>query len=264
LGTGTARVNGAGLYYETSGEGQPLVLLHDGLLDCRIWDEQFGVLSERYRTIRYDRRGYGRSEPSSDVFSQVEDLRALSDALGVGQAHLVGASSGGGIAVDFALKYAESVRSLVLIGPSLSGYRESEEKRRRVAEIFSAARREGISGWREMWLDLPSWAPDVKHTAARQKVEALLVAAFHNFFENPRNRARQGPPAIGRLSEIRVPTLVVVGERDDPDNQAIADLLGSGISGARKVVMFEAAHLPNLENPEEFNRLVLGFLKGCG
>ena len=93
---GTAPVNGAGLYYETSGEGQPLVLLHDGLLDCRIWDEQFGVFSECYRTIRYGRRGYSRSEPSSGEFTQVEDLHALSSSLGAGQAHLIGASSGGG------------------------------------------------------------------------------------------------------------------------------------------------------------------------
>ncbi|MDQ3284226.1 MAG: alpha/beta hydrolase [Actinomycetota bacterium] len=197
------------------------MLLHDGLLDCRIWDEQFGVLSECYGTVRYDRRGYGRSEPSSGEFSQVGDLRTLLGALSVKQAHLIGASSGGGIAVDFALKYPESVRSLVLAGPSLSGYRDSEEKQRRIADIFSAARREGIFGWREMWLDYPSWAPDVKHTSARRKIEKLLVTAFHNCFDNPRSRARREPPALGRLSEIRVPALVVVGERDDLDNHAM-------------------------------------------
>lgn len=256
-----APVNGAGLYYETLGEGQPLVLLlHDGLLDCRIWDEQFGVFSERYRTIRYDRRGYGRSEPSSNEFSQVEDLRVFLEPLGAGQAHLIGASSGGGIAVDFALEYPESVRSLILVGPSLSGYRDSEEKQRRVADIFSAARREGVSGWREMWLDYTSWAPDIKHATARRKIETLLTTAFHSFFDNPWNRARQEPPALERLPEIKVPTLVVIGERDDSDNHAIADLLESGIPGARKVVIAGTAHLPNLERPEEFNRLVLDFL----
>ena len=164
--------------------------------------------------------------------------------------------------MDFALKYSESVRSLILVGPSLSGYRDSEEKQRRVANIFSAARREGVSGWQEMWLDYPSWAPDREHATARRKIETLLIAAFHNFFGNPRNRARQEPPALGRLSEISVPALIVIGGRNDPDNHAIADLLESGISGTTKVVMAETAHMPNLESPEEFNRLVLGFLEG--
>ena len=93
---GTARIDGAALYYETSGIGQPLVLLHHGLLDCRIWDDQFEVFSESYETTRYDRRGYGRSRSLSGGFSHLEDLRALLGFLDMGQAHLLGASNGAG------------------------------------------------------------------------------------------------------------------------------------------------------------------------
>ena len=259
-----ARINGAELYHEISGEGYPLVLLHDGLLDSRVWDEQFEIFSESYETIRYDRRGYGRSRSPSSEFSHVEDLRALLGFLGVGRTHLLGASNGGRIAVDFALQYPGMVRSMILVAPNLSGYRISSEMQRSVSAIFSVAREEGISRWQEMWLDDPFWAPDKKHTAVRRKIETLLVTAFHNFFDNPLRPARQEPPAVGRLSEIKVPTLIVIGERDAPDNHAIADTLEVGISEAEKMVMPATGHMLNLEKPEEFNRLVLRFLERLG
>lgn len=84
-------------------------------------------------------------------------------------------------------------------------------------------REEGLSRWQQVWLDVPFWAPDEKHVAARRKAETLLVTAFHNFFGNPMGQARPEPPTVGRLSEIRIPTLIFIGERDVPDNRAIAN-----------------------------------------
>lgn len=259
--TGIARIDGARLYYEVSGEGHPLVLLHDGLLDRRIWDEQFGVFSRRFRTVRYDRRGHGRSESPDGEFSHVDDLHALLDFLGVGRAHLVGASNGGRISVDFALAYPGMVCSLVLVGSALSGYPMSEERRRSVSEIFSVAREGNAEKWADAWLDDPYWAPSRGRTVARRKLRTLLARSLRDFLRSPHeNRIIS---AVPRLSEIGAPTLVIVGGRDSSDNQAIASTLESGIPGAEKVVASGAAHMVNVEEPEKFNRLVLRFLERC-
>ena len=125
--SGTAEIAGVGLYYEAIGTGPPVVLLHDGLLDCRVWDDQFKALSEAYRVVRYDMRGHGRSEMPASELSHVEDLHGLLGFLEVERAHLLGLSNGGRISLDFSLAYPEMVESTILVGSSLSGYHFSEE-----------------------------------------------------------------------------------------------------------------------------------------
>ena len=136
--------SGAELHHEVGGEGHPLVLLHDGLLDRRVWDQQFEAFSRRYRVVRYDRRGYGLSPAPRRSFFDAVDLRGLLSSLGVGQAHLVGVSDGGRVALDFALAHPGMVGGLVLVGPGLGGYRPSEEKLRRVQAILAVARERGV------------------------------------------------------------------------------------------------------------------------
>ena len=121
LVTGIVEVNGTSLYYEIQGNGHPLVLIEGGQLDCRMWDDQFSVLSQNYQVIRYDVRGFGRSGAWADSYQAHEDLRALLDTLAIEKAHFVGLSLGGRISIDFALEYPEMVRSLVLAGPGRSG-----------------------------------------------------------------------------------------------------------------------------------------------
>jgi alpha-beta hydrolase superfamily lysophospholipase len=119
---GRVRVDGAELYYEVVGEGRTLVLLHDGLLDRRVWDDQFVAFSRLYRTIRYDRRGYGKSSAPDRPFSDVSDLQRLLRHLGTAQAYLLGMSNGGKVALELALEHPEMAAALVLVGPSLGGH----------------------------------------------------------------------------------------------------------------------------------------------
>lgn len=258
--SGTAEINGVNLYYEDAGTGPPLVLLHDGLLDCRIWDDQFKVLSGNYRVVRYDMRGHGRSGISADEFSHIEDLRDLLGFLNIERAHLLGLSNGGRVALDFSLAYPKMVGTLVLVGPSLSGYHFSEETRRRISESFSAGNRNGATAFADSWLEDYFWAPSLGGAATRRKLRELLLEAFHYFSRPPRPSELQEPGAIRRLSEVPCPVVVVVGERDSPDNRAIADILESSIPGAEKVTMPDVGHMLNLEMPEEFNRLALDLL----
>ncbi|MDO8632514.1 MAG: alpha/beta fold hydrolase, partial [Phycisphaerales bacterium] len=110
------------LYYEAAGDGPPVVLIHGGQMDLRIWDEQVALLSPNHRVIRYDVRGYGRSPAPQKVYANHEDLAAVLDQLGLHRATLVGLSLGGGIAIDFAISYPDRVEKLVAVAPGLSGF----------------------------------------------------------------------------------------------------------------------------------------------
>ena len=110
-----AEVNGARLYYEAVGEGEPLVLVHAGIADSRMWEGQLTAFADRYRVIRYDMRGFGMTAMVDGPFSHHEDLRGLFDSLNVERVHLVGCSMGGGAALDFALEYPQRVGNLVLV-----------------------------------------------------------------------------------------------------------------------------------------------------
>src|SRR5947209_8694969 len=103
--SGLVSVHGTDLYYEELGEGHPVILLHAGIADSRMWDEQMPVLAERYRVVRYDLRGFGRSKMVAGAFSHRADLAALLDALGIASAALVGCSFGGRVATEFALEF---------------------------------------------------------------------------------------------------------------------------------------------------------------
>ena len=121
-----AEINGARLYYEAAGNGDPLVLLHAGIADCGMWDEVFAALAERFRVIRYDRRGYGRSLMPVGDYAHINDLAGLLDHLGIASAHLIGCSDGGRVTLEFALAHPARVRSLVLSGTGIRGYEVSD------------------------------------------------------------------------------------------------------------------------------------------
>jgi len=262
--TGYADVHGAQLYYEIAGAGFPLILLHAGIADSRMWDAQFEVFARKFLTVRYDMRGFGRSPmPSQGDFCLYDDLDGLLDALGLDSAMLVGLSLGGSTALDFTLAHPNRVDALVACGASLSGFPwsnmilegwgavdEAVEKGDKAAAIELDLR---------MWVDGPSRQPDQVDEPIRERVREML-APLYDIAEGDATERRLDPPAIHRLGEIHTPTLIVVGDQDMPDMMGIADKLEAGIRGARKVVISGAAHMVNMEKPEQFNHDVLEFL----
>src|SRR5829696_964305 len=261
---GRVRVNGAKLYYDVGGKGHPLVLLHDGLLNRRMWDDQFVVFARLYRTIRYDRRGYGKSSRPDRPFSDVSDLYRLLRHLGINEAYLLGISNGGKVALEFALEHPGMVAALVLVGPSLGGYRPSDEKQRRISEILSVARERGAKAGVEAWMEDPFYPPAKDKPAARERVRRIARENLPWLLSSPDLREEPYPPTIESLSRIVVPTLIVVGERDDRDNREIASLLASRLPRAEKKVFAGCGHLVNLERPEQFYSFVVNFLDERG
>lgn len=264
LHTGFADVNGTRLYYEVAGTGHPLVLIHGGLVDRRLWDDQFAVFAQHYQVIRFDIRSFGDSAPitaETPPYSLEEDLYILLKFLGIEKTYVLGLSMGGAMAIDFTLMYPEMVDALIPVAMGLSGF-EGEDP---WTEVDEALKRGDVAQAVEltlrMWTDGPLRTPDQVDPAVREKVRAMTTRNFEHLEEENATQPRTlEPPAISRLSEIHVPTLIIIGDQDVNHILKIADILEKGIPGARKVVIPGTAHHLNMEKLQEFNRIVLDFL----
>jgi pimeloyl-ACP methyl ester carboxylesterase len=263
--TGTTEVNGAPIYYEMVGEGDPLLLAHAGIADSRMWEDQLTALADSHRVIRYDMRGFGKSTMVEGPFSHHEDLRALLDSLDTERAHLVGCSMGGGVVLDFALEYPDRVGNLVLVGSAVGGFRPDFDPPRQWGEIVAAEEAGDLERVSELevqiWVDGPRRSPDVVEASVRDLVREMNLIALRNEALELGEEWEPEPPAADRLSDVQAPTLIIVGDEDQPRVFAAADLLERELPNVRKVVMHGTAHMPNMERPEEFNRIVLHFLK---
>ena len=258
--SGFAEVNGTRLWYETAGKGSTVVLVHGGLVDSRLWDDQMKELSKRHRVVRYDLRGYGKSAAPTADFSPVEDLRALLAFLRVERATVVGLSLGGIIAADFALEHPRMTEGLVLVGAGLRGDKQPPDPKS--MEAYRASVREGAEKFAEMALESPLFAGVKEKPRAHARLREMLLdnaKALQHLFANRLKYPE--PETINRLGNISAPTLVVVGDRDGPNLLNIADTLHAKIPGARKSIIRDASHHPPVETPEEFNRVLLDFLR---
>jgi len=263
VGHGFAPVNGTRLFYEVKGAGRAVVLIHGGQLDCRMWDDQFAALSRHFRVIRYDVRGYGGTFRPDMLYSDAEDLAGLFDYLKLNKAHLVGLSLGGRIAIDFAVAHPTRVDSLTLAGPGLSGYEPptGAETDLRMWEIIKAARDEGPDEATALWLKDPFMAPAMEQARLVPGLQRMARENAHSWLENPALQRSPKPVAATRLGEIKVPTLLVIGDRDVPQAKATIETLQRGISGAKKVSIKDAGHMVNMEQPDNFNEAILSFLR---
>ena len=262
LQTGRVPIEGADLYYEIAGEGPSLVLAHAGFVDRRMWDEQFPVFAQHYSVLRYDRRGFGSSKFTPGLFSHRRDLYQLLKFLDIERAHLLGCSAGGATIIDFALEHPEMTASLVLVSSALGGYQFQGDMPKPLQELVAALLAKDLNQAAELavriWIDGPQRTPDQVEARLRERGREMSITNLPSMFvrEDPLE-----PPAIGRLNQLAIPTLVIVGALDDASVGTIGELLTTQIAGARKAVIPGAAHLPNMERPKEFNQMVLAFLQ---
>ena len=266
LTSGYAPSGRAQLYFETAGTGDALVFLHAGVSDSRMWDPQMRTFALKFRAIRYDHRGFGKTKFPDEPFALRDDLSNLLRHLGVERAVLVGCSMGGAAAIDFALEHPEAVAGLVLVGSGVSGLNDpaqlSAGALKHWGELLGLIQKGDLERAREMdakyWIDGPSRASSEVDPVYRERALQLHRDNF-----SPQQFAREEqsltPPAIGRLREIKATTLVVIGDHDSEDLRKLADRFAAEIVGARLVKM-NAAHLPSLEHPAQFSQLLDEFL----
>jgi pimeloyl-ACP methyl ester carboxylesterase len=258
--SGFAEVNGTKLYYEVAGKGPAVVLLHGGLVDSRLWDDQMGPLSQHYRVVRYDLRGYGKSAAPTAQFWPTEDLRALLDFLKIERATIVGLSLGGLIAADFALEHPERVERLVLAGAGLRGDKQTPDEK--TTNAYRVGASEGTERYFEAFLQSDLLAGVRDRPKERERMRRMMVDNYKALAYIRAGLSQSPePPTIERLGQIKATTLVIIGSLDGKNLLNIADTLATRIPGARKVTIPGASHHPPVETPKEFNRVLLDFLR---
>lgn len=252
------------LPHDVAGAGADVLLLHNGLCDRRMWDRQMRTFADSFRVIRCDLPGYGDAPEPDGPFSYAAEVLAMLDELSVGRAAVVGNSLGGRVAVDVCVAAPGRVSALVLVAAGRGGWdwsdvaRESWRRQEEAAEAGDLDLAVELS--LQLWLDGPHRPAGAVGGDVRARVAAMQRRAFENelaatWTVGP-ERTPEGSPA-----DVRVPTLIVVGDLDLPDLTAIAEWYQREIPGARRAVMHGVAHVPSLEQPEEFDRLVLDFLR---
>ena len=261
--TGFVEFGQSKLYYEVAGQGSPtVILIHGGMLDCTMWDEQFALLAKSHRVVRYDASGHGRSALPPEAYWDHVDLRGLMDHLQIEQAALVGLSMGGRVAIDMALEEPTRVLGVVAVSPGLGGYRFASEYHVENRKMMIAGWKSGdfdtvVEAFQREWTDGPNRIPEEVDPRIRERVRLMARATVQSVMEG---RSLQ-PPAIERLAELNVPMLVVVGELDMPGIHEIADLLVEADPQAELVTIPGVAHMVNLEAPEEFDRVLVEYLQ---
>lgn len=260
----TVELNGTSFHYEMAGIGPPVVLLHAGIADSRMWEGQFAPLSKWFRVIRYDMRGYGRTPPVEGPFSHRDDLAALLGHLGIERASLIGCSMGSKTALDFALRYPERVERLVLTSPAVSGFAFDGPPPPQAVELDAAEEAGDVQRVNELemqiWIDGAYRAPEDVDPALRALAADMNAIALAN--EGIGEEVPPLRPAAQRTGEVNAPVLVIHGGLDTPRTLAAADFLAAQLPDVQRVVMSGLTHLPNMERPEEYNRLVAEFLRG--
>lgn len=253
------------LYYEITGAGHPLVMLHGHLLDSGQWDDQVTAFAPFYQTIRYDARGFGQSTLPPAPYAHHEDLYALLRHLDINHAYLMGCSGGGATIIDFALTYPAMVDALILVGTGIGGYQPVGAPPPPLLAMGEARQKGDTARAVELSLQLftdgPRRMPNQVNPQARERTRTMTTRLFARPPVPEAVPQSIEPPAITQLSAITAPTLVIVGGEDQPPLHDIADLLTTQVAGAQKIVIPDAGHHPNLEQASLFDQAVRSFLQ---
>jgi pimeloyl-ACP methyl ester carboxylesterase len=233
-----------------AGDGVPIVLLHPGIGDSRVWDLVVPGLDGR-RVVRYDVRGYGRSPAPTAEFTLLGDLITVLDQLALERLTLVGCSMGGGTALSLALAQPDRVHSLVLLCPGVPGFPMPEEPELDAQYDALAAKRD-VDGLVSLGLTL--WAAAGDDAAVRAQLQSAIPAWF-----DQGQYLRPDPPVYDRLHEITAPTTVMVGDKDRPILAAVAGATAARIPNATFTWMPGADHLPSLRNPQLVTETILKY-----
>jgi 3-oxoadipate enol-lactonase len=266
----TLEVPGGKISYDEAGRGPDLVLLHEGIADRRMWNREFPLLAQEHHVVRYDLRGFGGSSPATSEYSPVRDLVALLDHVGMAKPLIVGPSRGGGIALDAVLAYPDRVGALLLIAPGYSGmdydhvpggkatFERDETLSKAAVDAWNAGNlTEATEHLRELWASsLTGSSLDLFRTMVHDNPQEVFEE------RSGRYETREGAPAAGRLQEIRAPTRILVGDRDNPAMPHLANFLARGIRGSEVQLVPGADHLLNLSRPDAFDVALRELLKG--
>ena len=265
---GFMALEGGSIYYEAAGAGAPLVLAHAGFVDSRMWDDQWPDFAQQQHVIRFDMRGFGQSALGALPIERRRDLDQLLQRLDVPRASLLGCSLSGEVVLDFALEHPDRVSALILVSTVPGGFEMQGEPPALLFEMLGAIEQGDLARASELqnrlWIDGAFRQPEqvnptVRRRAAKMNQVALANGTWFKAEMQPANPLN--PPAMLRLGEIRLPTLIIAGALDHPEVLRAADVMQAAIPQTEKIIIPDAAHLPNMDQPAMFNQIVLDFLR---
>jgi 3-oxoadipate enol-lactonase len=270
--TGFIPVANSKLYYEITGKGEPVLLLHGGLLDRRMWEQQVKALSTNYQVITCDQRGHGLTVDGDSNYLMHEAVRILLDSLHISNVTIGGLSMGAMVATDFAINYPDYTKKLILVTPGLNGNPDDSTMDSVMLNRFASLRNAieaqhdsamGSEIFIRSWFDGPQRKSSETDTIQRKKA---LEMCYHTITAH---RLLYGVrfadiPSIKNLSTIKMPVLVINTDKDNPKITRNVDTFLKAMPQARHVLIKNTAHMPNMEKPEEFNKAVLDFLAEKG
>lgn len=259
---GAVKVNGVALHYEITGRGEPLILIEGLGTATWLWWKQVPELSRHFRVVAFDLRGSGWSDKPDEPYSIpmfADDLAGLMDTLRIKQAHVLGISLGGYVAQEFALRYPQKVKRLILCSTGTNGPHATPPSPDVILALMTPVAGQG---------DLRSriaLSLSVGHAVAHpEDIEQMIAWRLDNpqpaYAYNRQLMSAVGWTSEGRLGEISMPTLIMAGSEDRVVPPQNADVLAAGIPHAEKVILQGAGHLINVEKPDEFNKEVIQFL----
>jgi pimeloyl-ACP methyl ester carboxylesterase len=247
-------VNGTTLNYQEQGAGTPLVLLHGFPLDSRIWREQVVALSDRFRVIAPDLRGFGQSK-SNDAFtmeSLADDVHALLADLGALPAIVGGLSMGGYVMLAYAKKYPTDLRGLMLIDTKAEGDTpEGKEGRQKMIDLVRAQGAKAVAD--QMMPKMLAPDADKSRPQVKRELDAIMQSQTPLTIEHALSAMRDRPDSVSDLPSIAVPTVVIVGEHDAITPPAGAEKMSRAIPHATYVVVRGAGHMSPMEQPQQLN-----------
>ncbi|GAB3725827.1 alpha/beta fold hydrolase [Spirosoma lituiforme] len=255
------------IYVEESGQGPALLLLHAGLLDHRMWQQQVSQLNQRFRVLNCDMRKHGLTQDGDSTFLNSTGLALVLDSLKVSTAHVMGLSLGAVAAVDLVLAHPHRIDKLILAAPGLIGYDLNHD-----SVLVANQRKENAAKQRgdtlayvdyflRSWADGPHRSPTRVNPHVRAQMKRMVSDNLKHHQWATGFWFKDDPLPIDQLGFIRSETLVLVGDQDMSDILAISDVLTHKIPRVKKVVIPGAAHILNLEKPVLFTRIVKSFLE---
>jgi pimeloyl-ACP methyl ester carboxylesterase len=254
-------IRGIRLHYDEKGSGQPIVFVHGHPFNNTMWQYQLTQFSNQYRLIMPDLRGYGQTEttPGRVMLDEMAlDLLHLLDALQIEQAIFCGLSMGGQIVLDFYRLFPQKVKALIIVdsdarGDTPDSYRQRIQKAATILEI-------GMKKHTDDTIHQYIAAASMQNTPVYAHLYEMMTKTSAEGASAAHKGRAERRDHIPFLSNIKVPTLIVVGEEDFFTPEPIARLMSDSIPGAQLAVISGAGHLPNMEKPEEFNKVVAAFL----
>ena len=250
---------GVRIYYEVSGEGIPLIMLHGFSLDRRMWNRQDGVFAEKYKVITPDARGHGLSEaPRTDYAREdrTTDIEKLLEHLNIDRFHLIGFSMGGGDALAYAIDHQERLLSLTLAGTVAAGWQPP----RRFKDFTGPARQDGVEEARKQYMESILSYYEKRNSQLKEEMQRMMLDFSGVPWIDPMKGKYKKRDDISLSEKVSIPVLLVVGQRDIIF-RPLAEQLAGLMKTSKLVVIKNAGHMVNMEAPDEFNLVVLDFLK---